>query len=99
MVRTSLIYVTGIVMGVAVGVWSTSMRYDCPAFCLVGLPRFAAVECVLVGALTSIAVLTLALALNRDLPSDTAQSYRAITRCWGTVTHFLFEDLSRQREP
>ena len=89
--RTSLVYVAGIVLGILVGLWTASMQLACPAFCIVGPPRFATVECVVMGILTAIAVPVVALAVDRDFIHATAQSYR-------TVTRFLFEDLSRQRE-
>jgi hypothetical protein len=97
--RISLIYVAGIGLGIAVGLWTLSMTDACPAFCLVGVPRFSAAECVVMGVLTSIAVLTVALAVDQDFPSETAHVYLTVTRCSRTVARFLFEDLSRQREP
>lgn len=96
--RTSLIYVAGIALGIAVGLWTASMELTCPAFCMFGPPRFAAIECVLMGALIAISVLVAALAVNRDFPAASAQSFRMITRCYRTVTRFLFEDLTRRPE-
>jgi hypothetical protein len=96
--RTAFIYLAGISLGITVALWTASMQVTCPAFCMFGLPRFAPMECVLMGALILVGVLTVALAVDQDLPSETAQGYRTITRCSRTVVHFLFEDLSRQRE-
>ncbi len=98
MLRTALIYGAVIVLGVAVGLWTSSMQRSCPAFCLFGPPRFAAIECLFMGGLISIAVLAAALAVDQDFPSETAQGYRAVARCTRAVTRFLFEDLSRQQE-
>jgi hypothetical protein len=97
-VRTSLVYMAGIVLGITVGLWTASMQRNCPGLCLFGPPRFAAIECVLMGALISIAVLMAALAVDQDFPSETDQTYRTIMRYHRTITRFLFEDLSRQRE-
>lgn len=91
MVRTSLVYVAGIVLGIAVGLWTASMTDDCPFSCVIGPPRFATVECVVMGLLAATAVPVVALAVSRNFLPATAASYRTITR-------FLFEDLSRRRE-
>ena len=98
MVRAALIHVVGIALGVAVGLWTASMQLRCPGLCLFGPPRFAPIECALMGALISTAVLAAALAVDQDFPSETALGYRTITRCARAVTRFLFEDLSRQRD-
>jgi hypothetical protein len=90
-VRTSLIYMAGIVLGIAVGLWTASMTDDCPFSCVIGRPRFAAFECVVMGVLAAIAIPVIAILVNQDFPRETAESYR-------TVTRFLFEDLTRQRE-
>ncbi len=50
------------------------------------------------GALISTAVVAAALAVDKDFPSETAHGYRTITRYARAVSHFLFEDLSRQQE-
>ncbi len=96
--RTFLIYVAAVALGIAVGLWTASLELSCPAFCLVAPPRFTTIECVLMGALTSVAVLVAALAVDRDFPAESAQTFRMVARRYRTVTRFLFEDLTRQRE-
>jgi hypothetical protein len=97
-IRTPLIYVTGIVLGIVVGVWTASMQFRCFGLCFYEPPRFGGLECLLMGALMSAAVLVTALAVDSEFPTETAQMYRAISRRCRTVTRFLFEDLSRQQE-
>jgi hypothetical protein len=89
--RTVLIYMAGIVLGVAVGLWTASMTDDCPFSCVSGPPRFTTLDCVLMGWCAAAALLVVAVAVSRDFLPATAESYR-------TVTRFLFEDLSGQRE-
>src|ERR1700722_2508696 len=90
-VRTALAYVAGIVLGIAVGLWTASITDDCPFSCVVGHQRFTTLDSVLMGWSAAAVLLVVAVALNRDFLHATAASYR-------TVTRFLFEDLSRQRE-
>jgi hypothetical protein len=90
-VRTSLIYVAGIVLGIVIGLWTASMRLNCPGLCFFGPPRFTTLDCALMGGSAAAVLLVSVAAVNRDFLPATAESYRSITR-------FLFEDLSRQRE-
>ena len=82
----------GIALGVAVGLWTASMTVECVFnMCMFAPPRFAAFECVVMGLLAATAIPVVAMAVNQDFLPATAETYRTITR-------FLFEDLSRQRE-